>query len=89
MKILKFNEKKIFLNSDVEKETLDDFTLYVAYRIMFGTYDEDIDPLHNSDYVKKQKNIEISNLDKIKAKLIQLKTEFDEKLIEKSKKYNL
>jgi hypothetical protein len=88
-KFQKLNEKIFFLNSDVEKEALDDFTLYIAYRLMFDSYDEDIDPIHNPEYLKKQQEIEIVKLNDIKTKINQLKRDFDKKLIEKSKKYNL
>jgi hypothetical protein len=64
------------LNPDVEKEVIQDIVLYVAYRIRYGVYDDEIDPLHNPDFVKKECKIEVEKLNKLKIELSQLKSDF-------------
>lgn len=76
---------KVFLNPDVEKEVMQDIVLYVAYRIRYGVYDDEIDPLHNPDFVKKESIIEVEKLNKLKIKLSQIKSDFSDKKISEEK----
>lgn len=57
-----------FLNEEVKNEVLKSPALYLAWRLLYGRYDDDIDPMHNLDWVRLQKKIEANNLVRLKAK---------------------
>lgn len=58
-----------FLNDDVKTEVEASPILYLAWHLTNSKYDGDIDPLHNPDYVRKCKNIEIERLKSLKKKI--------------------
>ena len=70
--------KMIFLNKDVEKEVVSNHELYVAWRLAYSHYDDDIDPLHNPDWVRWQQRREAQHLEDLKLKILDFKAELDE-----------
>jgi hypothetical protein len=69
-----------FLNKDVEKEVMSDFSLYSVWRAGLGqfNYDDDIDPLHNPDYVRSQQQKEALALVQLRKNIEFYKNEFDQ-----------
>ena len=51
-----------FLNKEVEAEVIDDEMLYVVYTLRHAFYDDETDPVHNPDWVKKQSELEVKFL---------------------------
>lgn len=58
-----------FLNEEVKAEVENSPALYLAWRLVYNKYDNEIDPLHNPDYVKAQKEIEVERLENIKGRV--------------------
>ena len=69
-----------FLNKDVEKEVMSDFSLYSVWRAGLGqfNYDDDIDPLHNPDYVRSQQQKEALALVQLRKNIEFYNNEFDQ-----------
>ena len=71
--------KKVrFLNPDVESEVIKDKLLFIMWAKTYGSYDWEIDPLHNPDYVSSAKRREIKALNKMKTELDILTKEYNE-----------
>ena len=66
-----------FLNSAVEATVTADMTLWAMWLVTRDTYDSDIEPLHNSDWVSVAKAQEAKHLEFLQAKLAQVKAKFD------------
>jgi hypothetical protein len=68
-----YNNKVTFLNKEVEAEVKaevkESLTLYIAWRLSYGRYDDEIHPLHNPYYVKENKENEIKQLKELKDRL--------------------
>lgn len=70
------------LNEDVKAELLDDFELYLCYCLFYrASYDGDIEPLHNPDYVKYKKEQEAEELVKVKARLQEIRGRYNKELL--------
>lgn len=69
----------LFLNEEVEKEIRADEILFVAWRVKYGTYDWEIDPLHNPDWVASQKKLEADKLPFLKTWIREIRQEFHKK----------
>jgi hypothetical protein len=65
------------LNDEVRKIVTEDFELWLVFNGIFGAYDDDIDPLHNPDWVKLQKRNEYGLLEHARLRLIDLKDRFE------------
>lgn len=72
------NGNRIFLNSEVEEEVIKDISLYIFWRLTQPTYDWEIDPLHNKNYVADQKINQKFALTQLKNKIEIFKKEFEE-----------
>lgn len=76
-----------FLNVAVATEVQQNPELFLAWCLTQGDYDEDIDPLHNPDWVRSHEAAEVVALAKLKARIAAAKAEmikmgFDPKMIE-------
>ena len=60
----------VALDESVLKEILTDFTLFTVFTAVVPSYDPDIDPLHNQDFVRSSKKKEQEVLETIKSKII-------------------
>lgn len=65
----------IFLNKDVEREVVSYPELYIAWRLVYSSYDPDIDPLHNPDWVKHEQEKEVKRLEDLKLSILKIKNE--------------
>jgi hypothetical protein len=77
---------KVFVNPDVEKEVMQDFALYVAYRIRYGVYNDDQFNSSAPESIKLSflhtlSLIELQNLKELKNELSQIKSDFSMKKI--------
>jgi hypothetical protein len=50
--------KRRFLNEAVQREVEKDLMLSIAWGLLEGTYDDEIDPVHNLDWVRIQQKRE-------------------------------
>jgi hypothetical protein len=65
--------KKIyFLNEKVEQELRANHNLLVIWVLQYGSYDDEIEPLHNPDWVRTQKEVEAQKLTTLKDRLVQI-----------------
>ena len=62
-----------FLNETVQTTVMADLTLWAMWIATRGTYDWEIEPLHNPDWVKKAQENEAKHLDRLQEKLTQAK----------------
>jgi len=65
-----------FLNPDVEREVRANPTLWVTWCITVGDYDDDIDPLHNPDFVARAKRREVDHLANLKRRVAEAEAAF-------------
>ena len=61
-----------FLNPVVEREVRDNETLFVAWCLTIDDVDDDIDPTHNPDWVKRRQQREANLLATLKVEVADL-----------------
>lgn len=65
-----------FVNEEVQKEVQESPELYLTWMLSYGKYDDEIDPLHNPDWVKSQKILEVNKLENLKNRIQRIKDEY-------------
>ena len=73
------------LNKDVRDELLKDFQLFALYITKYGTYDWEIDPLHNPSLVANTKKQEVLRLEDLRKSIEKAKVFFDSAVEEQKK----
>lgn len=64
-----------FLNPEVEREVRADETLFVAWCLTHGDYDEEIEPLHRPSWVAEAQAREVRDVADLKKRIAAAQTE--------------
>lgn len=51
-----------FLNKEVEEKVKSNYMFYIAWCLKYDKYDDEIEPLHNKDWVEVHQKYEEENL---------------------------
>jgi hypothetical protein len=62
-----------FLNRDVEREVVHNWELFLMWKL---SYDDEIDPIHNPDWLKRAQENEAEVLVRMKTDLERLRIEY-------------
>ena len=73
------SKKHRFVNTKVQQEVESDFTLFAIWCSTRSTFDIDIDPLFNPDWMRSMQTEEAEHLLMLKIRLLALREELDER----------